>query len=165
VKFRLKPPPKPVLLPSRPKKRRPAPEAEEDDLGLSALGIELPDLEGMTETGAEELPAIADAGEIPGVEGEKADALPPEGEDHGALPAAVEEEPEDEAEEDREEAPSRPVRAAAKGKPKKPAPAPQQAAAPKKPAPSKAHPKKAAAKKPAAKKASRPAPKREGKKK
>src|SRR5512141_1340518 len=47
VKFDLKPPPKPVLLPSRPKKR-PAAVAEEDDLGLGDLGLDL-DLEGALE--------------------------------------------------------------------------------------------------------------------
>jgi len=49
VKFDLKPPPKPVLLPSRPKRHRPA--EEEDDLGLGELGIDL-DLAGALEGGA-----------------------------------------------------------------------------------------------------------------
>src|SRR5512145_675567 len=57
VKFVLKPPPTPVLLPSRPKKRRPAPE-EEDDLGLGDLGIDI-DLAGALEGGAA-LPPEAD---------------------------------------------------------------------------------------------------------
>src|SRR5512132_1650644 len=66
VKFDLKPPPKPVLLPSRPKKRRPAAEGEEDDLGLSDLGIDI-DLAGALE-GAAALPE----GELPAAEGEEA---------------------------------------------------------------------------------------------
>ena len=67
VKFDLKPPPTPVLLPSRPKKRRPAPE-EEDDLGLSDLGIDI-DLAGALE-GAAALPEV----EVPAVEGEEGEA-------------------------------------------------------------------------------------------
>src|SRR5512147_270238 len=50
VKFQLKPPPAPVLLPSRPKKRRPT-AAEDDDLGLSDLGIDI-DLAGALEGAA-----------------------------------------------------------------------------------------------------------------
>jgi RNA polymerase-interacting CarD/CdnL/TRCF family regulator len=52
VTFKLKPPPKPVLLPSRPKKKRPAAE-EEDELGLSDLGIDI-DLSGALEGAAAE---------------------------------------------------------------------------------------------------------------
>jgi CarD family transcriptional regulator, regulator of rRNA transcription len=67
VKFDLKPPPKPVLLPSRPKKRH-VPAEEEDDLGLGDLGLDL-DLEGALE-GATPA-AAAEEGEAP-VEGAEA---------------------------------------------------------------------------------------------
>jgi RNA polymerase-interacting CarD/CdnL/TRCF family regulator len=39
VKFQLKPPPKPVVLPVRPRCRRPAVVEEEEDLGLADLGL------------------------------------------------------------------------------------------------------------------------------
>jgi len=65
VKFDLKPPPTPVLLPSRPKRRRPAAE-EEDDLGLGDLGIDL-DLTGEIEG------ATAVEGEAPAEGGEGAE--------------------------------------------------------------------------------------------
>jgi CarD family transcriptional regulator len=77
VKFALKPPPKPVLLPSRPKRRRPA-QQEEDDLGLSDLGIDI-DLAGALEgAGAEAEAAPAEAAtegaaEAEGAEGEGAE--------------------------------------------------------------------------------------------
>ena len=71
VKFDLKPPPAPVLLPSRPKRRPPAAE-EEDDLGLGDLGIDL-DLAREIEGGASaeggetveegEAPAAGEGGE------------------------------------------------------------------------------------------------------
>jgi RNA polymerase-interacting CarD/CdnL/TRCF family regulator len=82
VKFDLKPPPKPVLLPSRPKKRRPvAEEGEADDLGLGDLGIDLGELDAALEgVGTAE---TAEAGEA---EGAKAEG---EGEgDEAAAPAA-----------------------------------------------------------------------------
>ncbi len=151
VTFKLKPPPTPVLLPSRPKKRRPAPE-EEDDLGLGDLGLDL-DLEGAL--GA--APA-AEGEETPGA-AEKAEGAEGEGESEGV-----------EAEEGAEAAPAPAPRAAAKAeKPARPA----KAAKPAKPAPAKAAkkekpaaPKKAAAKKAAPKKpAKAAAAKRGGKKK
>jgi CarD family transcriptional regulator len=67
VKFDLKPPPKPVLLPSRPKKRIVA-AVEEDDLGLGDLGLDL-DLEGALEVAT---PAVAN-GEGEAVEGTPAE--------------------------------------------------------------------------------------------
>jgi len=145
VKFDLKPPPKPVLLPSRPKKRRPASE-EEDDLGLSDLGIDL-DLTGALEGGA----ALPE-GEVPaGGEGE-------EGEGAAAGEGAASEA--GDGEEGEEHAAAAPAKKAA-AKPAKPA-AKAKAAAPKA---AKAAPKpKAAAKKPA-KPAAKPAAKRGGKKK
>src|SRR6266540_3410982 len=81
VKFDLKPPPKPVLLPSRPKKRRPTGEGE-DDLGLSDLGIDI-DLAGALEGGA----AIPE-GEVPAGEGEEAEGGA--GEETAAAPAGDE---------------------------------------------------------------------------
>lgn len=66
VKFSLKPPPKPVLLPSRPKKRRPVVE-EEDDLGLADLGLGDLGLEGALGVGGEE-EAQEEGGERPSEE-------------------------------------------------------------------------------------------------
>jgi hypothetical protein len=166
VKFDLKPPPTPVLLPSRPKKRRPAVE-EEDDLGLGDLGLDV-DLAGVLDAAAA-VPGEAVTGEPAeeGAAGEKDEAeaapLPSEDEEEAELPRPVRERP--------------PARAATKGaKPEKA----KQAVAPKEKAPvqrekapahkerapaRKAHAKKApAAKKHAAKKPAKAAPKRGGKK-
>lgn len=145
VKFDLKPPPKPVLLPSRPK-RRPA-VVEEEDLSLGDLGIDI-DLAGALEGAA---PGVV---EVPAdVEGEA------EGEGE-----AVEKPEEAEAEVVEEEAeavhPHPP--AAGKHAPAKKAP---KAAAREKRAPAKKAAKKPAAKKPAPKKPAKAAPKRGGKKK
>ncbi|HEY6001911.1 MAG TPA: CarD family transcriptional regulator [Anaeromyxobacter sp.] len=150
VKFDLKPPPKPVLLPSRPKKRIAAVE-EEDDLGLGDLGLDL-DLEGALE-GATPVAAA--------VEGEAAEGETAEAAGEGA--AAEEEKPHAEKPA-KAEAPAKPAKAEAPAKPAKaeapakPAKAARSAAA-KKPA------KKAAPKKPASKKAPKAAAKRGGKKK
>jgi RNA polymerase-interacting CarD/CdnL/TRCF family regulator len=71
VKFDLKPPPKPVVLPSRPKRRRPA-EGEEDELGLDDLGLDL-DLAGALEGGAPaDGEATAEEGEAATASGEAA---------------------------------------------------------------------------------------------
>ncbi len=147
VKFDLKPPPKPVLLPSRPKKR-PA-VVEEDDLGLGDLGIDI-DLEGALEG----TPPVAEEAVL----GEAAEK--PEGAEVAAA-GAVEAGGGDE-----EEEAAAPPHAAkpekhAKGAKAKPAAAPAR----KKVAPAKkpAAAKKPAPKKPAAKKPA--APKRGGKKK
>src|SRR5512139_2357460 len=123
VKFDLKPPPKPVLLPSRPKKRRPV-AAEEDELGLADLG--LGDL-GLGELGAEV------AVEAPGpAEGEEAEegaegGAEGEAEEHPAAGA-------EEAEPHPAARPARPAKAApaAKGKAK---PAAKKEKPPRKPAP------------------------------
>jgi RNA polymerase-interacting CarD/CdnL/TRCF family regulator len=137
VKFDLKPPPKPVLLPSRPK-RRPA-VVEEDDLGLGDLGIEL-DLEGALEGAAPAALEGAGAAAEGGEAAEKAEGGEAEGEGAEApAPAAKVERP-------------------AKAAKAKPSPAKKKAAPAKKPAAA-----KKPAKKPAAKKAA--APKRGGKKK
>jgi len=89
VKFQLKPPPKPVTLPVR-MRRKPIAKSE-DDLGLDDLGIELGELpelgeaaeegekaEGEGEGGAAEAPA-AEGGALDegGAEGEGEEALPP----------------------------------------------------------------------------------------
>jgi RNA polymerase-interacting CarD/CdnL/TRCF family regulator len=160
VTFKLKPPPTPVLLPSRPKKRRPAAE-EEDDLGLGDLGLDI-DLEG----------ALAGAPAAEAAEGEEAEggAEKAEGaEAEGAEAGTEAEGAEGEAEEGAEGAPAPRARAKAE-KPAKPA----KAAKPARPAAAKtakkekpaAAPKKAAAKKAAPKKpAKAAAAKRGGKKK
>jgi RNA polymerase-interacting CarD/CdnL/TRCF family regulator len=153
VKFTLKPPPKPVLLPSRPKKKRTV--AEDDDLGLSDLGIDV-DLSGALSGGLEAAvpePAEADA---QGAEeaGESSEEEREEGAEELVTPAlapakATPQEP-------------RPKKgAAAKEKPSSKKPAAR------KPAPRKPAPKKPPAKKPAAKKAQPPraTAKRGGKKK
>jgi RNA polymerase-interacting CarD/CdnL/TRCF family regulator len=167
VTFKLKPPPKPVLLPSRPKKR-PRPAEEEDDLGLGDLGLDL-DLEGALEGGATEGAA---AGEGEGAEGEGAAAE--EGGAETAPQAGAEPEAaagdlgEGEAmgdEGEAEEAPAAPpARKGAKPAAAKPAKAREAKAAKKAAAPKKAPAaKKAAATKKPAKAA--PPPKRGGKKK
>jgi RNA polymerase-interacting CarD/CdnL/TRCF family regulator len=146
VKFDLKPPPKPVLLPSRPKKKRPPAEGE-DDLGLSDLGIDI-DLTGAL-TGALEGAAAPEAveGEGHGTESEREEAQEEDGE-------AEEEAHRPEKPSARPTAPRAEPRAK-KARPKEKGPAKK--APPKKPAAKKPAPKKAAAKK--------PAPKRGGKKK
>ena len=157
VKFDLKPPPTPVLLPSRPKKRRPV-ASDEDDLGLSDLGIDI-DLAGALEGAAPAIPEI----EVPAVEGEDAETATPAAEGAEAGEGA-----EDEDDGEESVAPARPAPRAAKparaeAKPAREKAAPKEKHAAKKAA---AH-KKPAAKKPAApKKAAKPAPaKRGGKKK
>jgi CarD family transcriptional regulator len=165
VKFDLKPPPTPVLLPSRPKRRRPA-AAEEgiEDLGLADLGLGDLDL-------GEALEGAAIEGV--GAEGEEAKAGEGEAkEEEGG--AAAEEAPGDE-EEGEAPAPAPAKKAPVKAKAGKKEAAEKPAA--KKPAPAKKVEKPAAkkAEKPAAKKAEKPAakkaapakaaPKRGGKKK
>ncbi len=84
VKFQLKPPPKPVLLPSRTRRHRPA-AAEEDDLGLGDLGIDL-DLDAALEgapAGEGEEGAAPGADDAGGAE-EKAEGEAPE---HAPPPA------------------------------------------------------------------------------
>ncbi|HEX9050425.1 MAG TPA: CarD family transcriptional regulator [Anaeromyxobacter sp.] len=147
VTFKLKPPPTPVLLPSRPKKRRTVAE-DEDDLGLGDLGLDL-DLEGAL-------------GTAPAVEGEEAE---------GGAEKAEGSEAEGEAPEAEEGAGAAPAPRAAPKAEKLPAKAARGAKAAK-PAAARsakkgkpAAPKKAAAKKTAPRKPARAAPKRGGKKK
>ena len=152
VKFQLKPPPKPVLLPSRPKRRRIASAAEEGeamgDLGLGELGIELPD-----DLSAEGEEAEASEGEEKPEAAAEAGAQEPEGAESPEPKEA--EEAEAPAPTKRKAAPEKPRKAAHEAKPKR-------EKAPARKAPAKKPAAKAAAKKPAAKKA--PA-KRGGKKK
>jgi CarD family transcriptional regulator len=133
VKFDLKPPPKPVLLPSRPKKRHVA-AAEEDDLGLGDLGLDL-DLEGALEGAAPAVavPAVEEGAEEGETAAEKGEAAEEKGEAAEGEAATQVEKPA------KAEAPAKAHKAARAAPAKKPA---KKAA--KKPAPKKAH--KAAAK-------------------
>jgi RNA polymerase-interacting CarD/CdnL/TRCF family regulator len=119
VKFQLKPPPKPVMLPSRPRRRRPTAEGGSDELGLEELLPELgAEVEGVIEAAG---PGDAEAAPAAG-EGEAAPAEP-----------AAEREEEPPA---RKPAPARKKDAARKAAPaKKKAPAAKKAAKKEKPAP------------------------------
>jgi RNA polymerase-interacting CarD/CdnL/TRCF family regulator len=154
TRFKLKPPPKPILMPSRPPRRRFVVDDEGD--GLEDLGLEELGIEGL----GEEAPAEgASEANVDGAEGEGAEAT--EGGEATAGVAA--------------NAPLRlvPALAAAAKSPEKPAARKAPAAKPataKKPPPGKKAPPKAAAKpaprKPAAKKPTRKAaPKKAGGKK
>ena len=148
VKFDVPPPPAPVMLPSRPRHRRPAAEEEGDlgDLGLGDLGIDLDLVEGA------EKPEVAEEVAEEGVEGVEA-AKAPEGEAEGeAEPPA--EEVADEAPEKARAARTKPVKKAAPAKARKPAKKADKAV--EKPSPKEKPSKKAVAK---------AAPKRGGKKK
>jgi CarD family transcriptional regulator len=128
VKFDLKPPPKPVLLPSRPKKRPAVVEEDVDDLGLGDLGLDL-DLEGALEAAPA---AAADEGTTPAEEGEAGAEKPePEAEPE----EGVEEEEHPRAERAaKAEAHAKPPKAAAHGAAAVKKPAAKKAAAPRKPA-------------------------------
>lgn len=135
VKFQLKPPPRPVVLPVRPRYRRPAVVEEEEDLGLADLGLP-------------ELGALGAEGEAPVEEG--APAAAEEGAEPLPLPARAAP----------AKAPARaPARKAARPEPRRPAAKP--AAKKKAPARKAAPPRKPARKPPA--KPPRPAA-RKGKK-
>ena len=155
VKFTLKPPPTPVLLPSRPKKKRPV--VEDDDLGLSDLGIDI-DLSGALEAA---VPEPADGEAAQGTEEAGGEEAAQEGgEEEGAQEIVK---------------PTAPLAAKVTPQPQarqKKAPAAKEKAAAKKPTPKKPAPKKPAPRKPAATKgpAKKPHPpkttaKRGGKKK
>ena len=126
VTFKLKPPPKPVELPSRP--RRKVTRTDDEDLGLDDLGLDLGELPGAEPAlgadalGTEEtaLPGIPNPEDIPAADVEAGEGAPVEAE--GELGGEGEElEPaEEEGEavaEDEEAAPK-------KAAPRKPAPAP-----------------------------------------
>jgi RNA polymerase-interacting CarD/CdnL/TRCF family regulator len=169
VRFDLKPPPTPVLLPSRPRRRKPTTSEDGDlgDLGLGDLGIDL-DLEGaLPEVPAEgEAAAEGGGGEEASAEGAtEATSAGEEGE--GAAEAEPEEDAERPAARPRKPAPPA-EKARAGGAKKEPAvkarPAARKAAPARKAekASHKEKPAKAAAKKPAA---AKPAPKRAARKK
>jgi RNA polymerase-interacting CarD/CdnL/TRCF family regulator len=174
TKFDLKPPPKPILLPSRPKRKRLVADDEGGDglegLGLEDLGIDL--VEGEAAEGAAEgaegaepaegaAAGPADAGSEEAAEVEptptpirKAEKKP-EPKPEPAKPAKAEKKaaPAHKAEPERKPAPAKAARPAKAEK--KAAPAPRAAA---RPAPRKAE-------KPASKKAEKPAPRKAGGKK
>lgn len=161
VKFDVPPPPTPVQLPQRARRRKPAAEEEGGlgDLGLGDLGLDL-----ALDEDAAEAPEGAEEGEAKeaaadGAAGAAGAPEPVEGE-------TTTDEAADEAEEGEEdEAPEKPVRAAkhkARKAPEKPAAKPRKAAGKKEKA-EKAE--KPAAKEKAAKKAVKAAPKAKGKKK
>lgn len=147
--FKLKPPPKPILMPNRPKRKRIVVDDEGDgleglgldDLGLEALGVEAPLPEGEAAEGAEGegegegAPAEAEAEAAPEV------PLPPPPPKKAARP----------------EKPAAPARSAKPVPAEKPAKVAKPAPAPAKKSPPKAAPAKAA--KAPAKKAA-PAPKK-----
>ncbi len=145
VKFDVPPPPAPVMLPSRPRHRRPA--AEEDgelgDLGLGDLGIDLDLVEGGEKP--EEAEEVAEEG----AEAEKAE------------PAAAEGEAEVPAEEEAAEPPEKPR----PSRPRPPAPKKAAPAKTKKPPRKAEKPSPKEKEKPAKKASAKPAPKRGGKKK
>ncbi|WP_242394234.1 CarD family transcriptional regulator [Anaeromyxobacter oryzisoli] len=173
VKFDLKPPPAPVLLPSRPKKRLPVAEEEEGgalaDLGLGDLGIDLGALDGALEGEA----VAGEEGHGEG-EGEREGEEAGEGGAEGAEAAGEEEAPPPPPRPERKpkappkerKAAEKKERPAAAAKPagakvaEKKAKAPQAKAA----KPAKAAAKKGPTKK-AAEKPARAAPRRGGKKK
>jgi RNA polymerase-interacting CarD/CdnL/TRCF family regulator len=152
VTFKLKPPPKPVELPSRP--RRKVVRTDEEDLGLEDLGIDLGLAEGELPAGGAEpalateaegeaeeaLPGIPSPEEIPAPDLEGAgEAIEGGAEEEGEEPEAAEEEGAE------EEVPAAPPRAAS---PRKRAPPPQRPArAAKARAEPRREPKKVAAKK------------------
>jgi CarD family transcriptional regulator len=176
VTFELKPPPKPVGRPSRPRRRRPAAEEEGDELelGLGELGIELGD------AAAVELPAVPEVGDVAeagegadeeAVEGEHAEAVPVPDEDEDLPLTAPKAKNAAEPAKEPARKPEKAVEKPSAKKPEKPI-----AKAAKEPAAKKVAPKAARAKKPApAKKAAakpakqpaakKPAAKRGGKKK
>jgi RNA polymerase-interacting CarD/CdnL/TRCF family regulator len=151
--FKLKPPPKPVELPNRARRRRPvAAEGEElDDLGLDDLDAEL----GVEKTAEGE----------EGAEGEAAEGAE-------AAPAAPQPEPRAKREPEAKPAAAKPAaaKAPAKEKAEKPKPPAKEAKSKPAPKPKAAKGKAPAAKAPAAKAArkpaakGKPAPKRGGKK-
>jgi RNA polymerase-interacting CarD/CdnL/TRCF family regulator len=172
TKFDLKPPPKPILLPSRPKRKRLVADDEGGDglegLGLEDLGIDL--VEGEAVEGAETAEGAAEGAEgAEGVEGAEG-AAPAHGEAGAVEAPEVEAEPVPlrKPEKKAEPKPAKVAKAAPahkavperKAVPAKPAKAEKKAA----PSPKAAKTAKAAVK-PAPKKAEKPAPKKAGGKK
>jgi len=179
TKFDLKPPPKPILLPSRPKRKRLVVDDEGGDglegLGLEDLGIDL--VEGEAVEGAETAEGAAEGAEgAEGVEGAEGAAAPARGVD-GAVEAPEEEAAPVPLRKPEKKAEPKPAKVARPAPAHKPAPAPkavpEKKAGPAKAAkPAKAEKKAApapraakAAAKPAPKKAEKPAPRKAGGKK
>lgn len=164
VKFDLKPPPKPILMPSRPKRKRVVVDDEGDGLeglGLEDLGI---DIDGAEAAEGAEPAEGAEAAEGSGETAEggaeeaapppppppKKAAPPPAPAKPQKAPAAPKAEKPEKPAKAAKAAPPPPARKAAPAPPKKAAPAPKKAApaAPKKaPAAKKPAPKKAGGKK------------------
>jgi RNA polymerase-interacting CarD/CdnL/TRCF family regulator len=165
VEFELKPPPKPVLLPSRPKRRRPAASEEEgvDDLGLADLGLGDLDL-GEALEGVPEVGEAAEGESAEGAEGAPAEGGAEEGEEAATEPGEEgEEEPTPAARKPRKPAAPKAEKrehAAAKEPSKKVEKAAKKPAAKKVPAKKAEKPAK-----PAKKTGAKPAAKRGGKKK
>jgi CarD family transcriptional regulator len=179
VEFDLKPPPKPVLLPSRPKRRRPAATEEEgiEDLGLADLGLGELDLgEALEVVPGEVVPGEGVPEEGDATEGEGGEAAPAEGGDEDAEeapePGETEEEPAPAARKPRKaatpKAEKREAKPAAAKEPRRKVEKPEKVEKlARKPAATKKAPAKKAEKpaKPAKKAPSKPTAKRGGKKK
>ncbi len=116
VKFDVPPPPAPVMLPSRPRHRRPA--AEEDDTGLADLGLGDLGIDLDLVEGAVPKPEEAEEGAEAGAEAAK--AVPAAEEEGEAEPAAEAEDATEEPEKPRA-ARARPQKKAPPAKAKKPA--------------------------------------------
>lgn len=116
VKFDVPPPPAPVMLPSRPRHRRPA--AEEDDTGLADLGLGDLGIDLELVEGAVAKPEEAEEGAEEGAEAAK--AAPAAEEEGEAEPAAEAEDAGEEPEKPRA-ARARPQKKAPPAKAKKPA--------------------------------------------
>ncbi len=153
--FKLKPPPKPILMPNRPKRKRVVVDDEGD--GLEGLGLDDLGLEALGPEGAEVALPEGEAAEGAAVDEGEGDGAGAEG-DAEAAPEAAALAP-----------PNKPAKAAPPAKPAKAAPAAKApvekaakvakpSAAPAKKAPAKATPPRSAAKAPARKPA--PAPKK-----
>ncbi len=149
VTFKLKPPPKPVELPARP--RRKVVRTDDEDLGLDDLGLDLGlgTEEGEAQPAGEAAAGLGDeAAALPGIPSPEdipppdtaGEAEPEAGEEGEAEEAA----PAEEAEEGEEEEPILPAPRKPAAAPRKPAPAPPRKASREKPAARKAAPKKPA---------------------
>jgi len=172
VTFKLKPPPKPVELPSRP--RRKVVRTDDEDLGLDDLGLGDLGVGELPEPGAEPPEGEAAEAAVPGIPSPDeiplpdVDALPPLEADEEPPAAeaegdeAGEGEAEGEAEEDEEEGGARHGK---KAPPPKKAAAPEKKTAPKKAAAAKPKAAPEPKKKPAAKPAPAKKPMAKGKKK
>ncbi|HEX8907621.1 MAG TPA: CarD family transcriptional regulator [Anaeromyxobacteraceae bacterium] len=168
VTFKLKPPPKPVELPARP--RRKVVRTDDEDLGLDDLGLDLGlgTEEGEAQPAGEAAAGLGDlAAALPGIPSPEDIPLPdtsgeaePEAGEEGEAEEAA---PGEEADEGEEEKPILPAPRKPAAAPKKPAAAPARKAPREKPAARKAAPKKPA--RPAAPARAKAAPRKAEKKK